>query len=311
MVLYHRRQRAFEETGYGRVRYPLPDPLPTVSVFVPTRDRLDLLRPCIDGLRDATDYPNLDLVIIDNGSERADTLAYFRELAQHGVRILRIDGPFNYSALHNQAISQARGSLIALLNNDIAIMHADWLLEMVSQAVRPDVGAVGAKLYYPDGSIQHAGVVLGLGGAAGHLHRTLPKESAGNCGDLRLARDVSCVTAACLVMRKSVFDETGGFDEDGLKVAYNDVDLCLKIRAAGYRIVWTPHAELTHFECATRGATVSAHAIHRELREIATMKKRWGKAFGDDPFYNPNLTIDTVFCGLATPPRVKKPWRLI
>ncbi|HXP97398.1 MAG TPA: glycosyltransferase family 2 protein [Telmatospirillum sp.] len=296
-------------TGTLRVRHSLPDPLPRVSIIIPTRDRLDLLRQCVDGLLFGTDYPDLEIIIVDNGSEEPETLSYFADLAKRGVRLLRDDGPFNYSALNNKAVAAASGSVIVLLNNDTKVIHADWLREMVSQACRPDVGAVGAKLYFPDGRLQHAGVVIGLGGVAGHLHIGLSRTDAGHDDEVALVRNVSCVTAACMALRKSVFEEVGGLDAVRLPVAFNDVDLCLKIRERGYLIVWTPFAELYHFESASRGSDFSPDKIARFRRDQAVIKALWGATLAEDPYYNPNRTHYGFRGGLAFPPRVERPWR--
>lgn len=293
-----------------RVKRPLPMPAPHVSLIVPTRDRVELLRPCIDGLLHRTRYPNLDIVIVDNETSDAATLAYFAELrAERRVRLLRVGGPFNFSAINNRAAAIAQGDLIGLVNNDIDVIEPGWLEEMVGQAAQPGVGGVGAKLYYSDDTIQHAGVVLGLGGIAGHVHRGAARDAAGYGGWLGTVHDVSCVTAACLLVWKRVFDEVGGFDEVNLPVAFNDVDLCLKIRQAGYRLVWTPYAELYHRESASRGSDLTPQQIARFEREKAYLAGRWGAALERDPFYNPNLTLDDESFRLAFPPRAGKPWR--
>ena len=220
---------------FHRVRYRLPEPAPGVSLIVPTRDRADLLRRCVDGLLNETDYDALEVVIVDNNSAEADTHAYFAELAMvPNLRIVSYPGPFNYSAINNFGVAQARYSVIGFLNNDIEVIHAEWLREMVSHAVRPEVGAVGAKLYYPDDTVQHAGTILGLGaGTAGHAFRHFRRGEPGYCGRLLVTQDLSAVTAACMVLRRRVFDEVGGFDEVNLPVAFNDVDLCLRIQRKG------------------------------------------------------------------------------
>ena len=271
-----------------RVQRALPAPPPLVSIIVPTRDRLDLLARCAEGVLQGTDYGPLELIIVDNGSVEPETLAHFEVLkADPRVRILPAPGPFNFSALMNRAVAEARGEIIVLLNNDISMIGADWLSEMVSHAVRPSVGAVGARLLYPDGTVQHAGVVLGTGGVAGHLHTGAPGDYPGYQGHLKLARNVSAVTAACLAMRRSVWDEMGGMDAERLTVAFNDVDLCLRIRTAGYDIVWTPFAELYHHESASRGLDLEPVAAARFQSEINTMRERWGPVLDADPFYGP------------------------
>jgi GT2 family glycosyltransferase len=295
--------------GYWRVRRALPSPAPRVSLIVPTRDRVELLRACIDGLLHHTDYPDLEIIVVDNDSRDPQTLTYLADIAADDrVRVLRVEGEFNFSALNNRAAAVATGALLGCINNDIEVIGPDWLAEMVSQAMQPGVGAVGAKLYYADDTTQHAGVVLGLGGIGGHVHRKALRREYGYFGRLQLLRDVSCVTAACMVMRASVFVEIGGFDEVNLKIAYNDVDLCLRIREAGYRIVWTPYAELYHKESASRGSDLLAANLARFAREVAYMKQRWGAVLERDPFYNPNLSLAEENCSLAFPPRVTKPW---
>lgn len=295
------------EPGW-RIHYPLSDPPPLVSVIIPTRDKIDLLRVCVDGLLEDTDYPALEIIIIDNDSVERESLDYFQRIAERGVRVLRIEGPFNYSAIHNRAVEEAQGPLLALLNNDLKIIHRDWLREMVSHAIRPEIGAVGAKLYFPDDRIQHAGILFGVFGGAGHIHHRLPREISGNRDDLRLTHAVGGVTGACLVLRRSLYREVGGFDAERFKIVFNDVDLCLKIRAKGLINLWTPFAELYHYESATRGQAVLTETILRENRERAILRQIWGAELLRDPAYNPNLTDASVWCSLATPPRVKKPW---
>ncbi|WP_412851499.1 glycosyltransferase family 2 protein [Ectothiorhodospira shaposhnikovii] len=277
--------------GY-RVRWPLPDPAPLVSLVIPTRDRVDVLRPCVDALLARTRYPNFEVLVVDNASRCPRTLAYLSHLRRdHRVRVLGWHRPFNFSAINNFAVGHARGTVIGLINNDIEPINGDWLEEMVSQACRPEIGCVGAKLYYPGGRIQHGGVILGMGVIAGHAHRHLPGDAAGYCDRLQLVQNLSAVTAACLVMRREVFDEVGGFDECNLPVAFNDVDLCLKVREAGYRNLWTPYAEAYHHESASRGEEKTPEKRRRLEREIAYMRRRWGRELDHDPAYNPNLTL--------------------
>jgi len=275
-----------------RVHYPLPKHLPLVSIIIPTRDKVELLRDTVTGVLQATDYANVQLIILDNGSVQAETLAYLNNLqADSRVTVIKDTLPFNYSRLNNCGVRVATGEVVALLNNDLAMLHPDWLSEMVSHALRPEVGAVGAKLYYPDDSLQHAGVIVGLGGMAGHAFKHVPKRFAGYQWRPFATQNYSAVTAACLVMRRVVFNEVGGLDEKNLPVAFNDVDLCLKIGAAGYRIVWTPYAELYHRESASRGADTSPRKFFRLQRELRYMRQRWGAVIAHDPCYNPNLTL--------------------
>ena len=295
-----------------RVRRPVPAPAPKVSIIVPTRDRLDLFARCADGVLHGTDYASLEFLVVDNGSVEPQTLAYFETLkADPRVRILPAPGPFNFSALMNRAVAEASGEILLLLNNDISMIGADWLSELVSHAVRPDVGAVGARLLYPEGSVQHAGVILGIGGdqrVAGHLLVGAPGNHPGYQGHLALARNASAVTAACLAMRRSVWDEVGGMDAERLTVAFNDVDLCLKIRAAGYDIVWTPFAELYHHESASRGLDLNTERMARFQGEIDTMRERWGPVLDNDPFYGPVFDKTASNYRPGSPPDRVAPW---
>ena len=279
--------------GWLQVRRPLRQPAPQVSILVPTRDRARLLGACAQGVLQQTDYPDLEMIVVDNGSVEPETKRLFADLARdRRVRILAAPGPFNYSALNNQAAAAAAGEVLVLLNNDIKVTGRDWLRELVVQAVRPEVGAVGARLLYRDGRVQHAGVVLGLGGAAaGHLHSGAPRHDPGYFGSLRMARNVSAVTGACLAIRRELYLAMGGLDADQLAVAFNDVDLCLRLRSAGYQVIWTPRAELLHLESASRGGDLAGEAGERFARETAVMRERWGMVLGADPWFNPNFDL--------------------
>ncbi|HEX5377400.1 MAG TPA: glycosyltransferase family 2 protein [Phenylobacterium sp.] len=301
--------------AYLEVKRAPPSPAPMVSIIVPTRDRASLLKRCIDGVLRQTDYQPFELIIVDNDSVEPETLALFRTAAKDPrVRILPAPGPFNYSAINNRAVAEARGEIVLLLNNDIAMIEPGWLTEMVAQAARPEVGAVGARLLYADGRLQHGGVILGVGGGgnphvAGHLYSGARSMEKSYFNHLRLARNVSAVTAACLALRRSVFLEAGGLDEENLPVAFNDVDLCLKIGALGYQIIWTPRATLYHLESASRGADTEPVAADRFRAEIAYMRRRWGPVLDDDPFYGPNFDKQHVDYRLAFPPSRARPWR--
>lgn len=300
-----------EETTGGnyRIAYPLPDVLPLVSLIVPTRDKVDLLRVCVDGLLNATDYPNLEVIIANNQSTEAQTLAYFDQLrADPRVRIVDFDAPFNFSGINNFAVAQSRGEIVGLINNDIEVIEPGWLKEMVSHAVRPEIGAVGAMLYFPDDRIQHAGVILGLGGVAGHAYLCKPRNWPGQMNRARVVQNLSCVTAACLLLRKSIYDEVNGLDE-GLRVAFNDSDFCIRIRDAGYRNLWTPWAQLYHHESASRGQEDSPEKLARFNSEVDFMRQRWGAAIEQDPAYNPNLSLTIESFVLSWPPRVTYPFR--
>lgn len=277
--------------GIYRVCHPVPSPAPLVSIIVPTRDKVDILKACVESIQHGTDYAAWEVLILDNDSREPETLDWFTHIAQDArIRVLPWPGPFNYSAINNFAVQHVRGDVVVLLNNDIEVISRDWLTEMVGHALRREVGAVGAKLLYPNGMVQHAGVVLGIGGVAGHVHRYLGGTEPGYCFRALATQNYSVVTAACLAVRKSVFEEVGGLDAVNLKVAFNDVDFCLKLLKAGYRNVFTPHALLYHHESLSRGHddTPEKKAIFE--REFAYMKTFWGQI--PDPAYNPNLSLE-------------------
>jgi len=233
------------DTPFYRLRFQVPRRLPLVSLVVPTRDKVELLRGCIQSILEKTTYARYEIVIVDNGSVEPKTHAYYAELrGKKNIRVLNYEKPFNYSAINNYAISRTKGTIIGLINNDIEVISPDWLTEMVSWAVRPDVGCVGAKLYYSNDTIQHAGIILGIGGVANHAHLGLMRGSPGYFGRAVVVSNFSAVTGACLLVRKHVYQEVGGLDAENLAVAFNDVDFSLKVRGAGYLNVWTPYAEL-------------------------------------------------------------------
>ena len=275
-----------------RLCRPLPQPAPLVSLIIPTRNGLAYLKACVDSILQKTTYPNYEILIVDNQSDDPATLEWMSEAGRdERIRVIRYDAPFNYSAINNYAVTQAKGDLIGLINNDIEVITPDWLSEMVSNVVREEVGCVGAKLLYDDGTLQHAGVVLGLGGVAGHAFKGFGREAPGYFYRAQLQQSYSAVTAACLLVRKSVFLEVGGLDEVDLRVAFNDVDFCLKVRAAGYDNVWTPWAELYHHESKSRGLEDTPEKIKRFQGEVAAMKLRWGRQLRHDPAYSQNLTL--------------------
>lgn len=292
---------------YQRIRRAIPTPEPFVSLIIPTRDKLHLLRQCVDGILSRTDYSSIEVIIVNNGSVEQETHEYLREVQKdERVRAIDYDREFNYSAINNFAVRQTKGDVIGLINNDVVVINEDWLTELVSHAVRPEIGAVGAMLYYPDDTVQHAGIISGLGGVAGHSHRYFRRGDGGYFGRLALVQNVSGVTGACLLTRREVFEECGGLDEVNLGVAFNDVDLCLKIRQRGYLIVWTPHAELYHLESASRGTDIAPDKIERFKREITTMQQRWGTLLLEDPYYNPNLSLEKTDFSLSFPPRSRR-----
>ena len=285
-----------EAPALSRVRFPLAGVEPTVEIVIPTKDRADLLQACVRSIRERTSYRNYRICIVDNGSQARETLELLdRWRADPMFRILADDSPFNFSVLNNRAVAGSAAELVCLVNNDIVVSSRDWLAEMVSQAVRPGVGCVGARLWYPDDKLQHGGVVLGVGGAASHAHPGLPKGAPGYFGRAVVLQEVSAVTAACLLVRKAVFEEVGGFDER-LAVAFNDVDLCLRVRKAGYRNIWTPVAELYHHESRSRGYEDSPEKLARLREELRYLESRWGDLLTADPWYSPHLsTLEADF----------------
>ncbi len=294
MWLQHKKQQATVEPGpfpgTWRIRYALPDP-PVVSIIIPTRDQAGYLEKCVTSILENTDYPGFEILIVDNQSRQKATLNLLDSYRKHPlIRVLTWNSPFNYSLINNHAADRAKGDILALLNNDIEVMHSGWLTEMVSHANRTDIGCVGAKLYYPDGTIQHGGVILGIMGVAGHSHRFYFGNNPGYEMRLSLVQNLSAVTGACLVVRKEVFQEVGGLETD-LAVAYNDVDLCLKVHQAGYRNLWTPFARLYHHESKSRGTADTPKKKLLLQKEQDYIKEKWGHILYKDPGYNPNLTL--------------------
>ena len=293
---------------HHRIRYCQPETRPHVTIVVATRDRVKLLARCIDSITSRSTYAPYDILIVDNGSTLPESRAYFQQATRDArISTLRVDEAFNFSRLNNVAAARAVGSLLCFLNNDMEVISPDWLEEMVSLASQEDVGAVGAMLYHPDDTVQHAGVILGMGGVAAHAHRDMLRGHAGYFGRAALTQALSAVSAACLMVRKAAFDRVGGFDE-ALAVAYNDVDLCLRLRQSGLRNVWTPFAELYHFESASRGADTRGSARARLLSEAELLRTRWKDQLDADPYFNPNLSLDRPDFALAYPPRYTARW---
>jgi GT2 family glycosyltransferase len=290
--------------GFLRLRHPVPEAKPLVSIIVPTRDRKDLLAQCVQGLDEKTAYRDFELIIVDNDSKEPETKAYFATLAKRpNVRIVPGPGPFNYPRLINLGAAQARGELLMTLNNDIEAIEPGWLDELVSQVLRPDVGLVGCLLLYPDNSVQHAGVVIGLSGVAGHMYGEVPAGDPGYAARIGVTQDLSAVTGACQIMRRSLFERLGGLDAAHLAVAYNDIDFCLRVRAAGLRVIYTPHAKLLHRHSASRGSDVRPDRLASFNWEREFMRVRWSPVIQDDPFFNPNLSLSGKRGRLATAPR--------
>jgi len=299
------RAEQIPEHSFYRVRYCLPEQVPSVTLIIPTRNNPYLLRQCIRSIYSKTKYSNYEILVLDNGSDDPETLAYLDTIGKNSyIIVMRDDSPFNYSILNNRAVKAARGKLVGLINDDIEVISSEWLTEMVSIAIQPGVGAVGARLWYPDNTLQHGGVILGMGGIAGHSHKHLPKGNHGYFGRAILQQSFSAVTAACLVVRRSVYLEVGGFEEENLKVAFGDVDFCLRLHEAGYRNVWTPYAEAYHHESATRGYEDTPEKQARFEVEIQYMQERWGSLLLNDPAYSPNLTLEREDFSYAWPPRV-------
>ena len=285
-------------TGRYRVRWKLPAPVPRVSILIPTRNQAGLLRTCLESLTRITDYPSYEILIVDNGSDEADALALLAAWEERSnVRLIRAPGPFNYSALNNQAASIAQGDVLVLMNNDIEVLHPDWLTELTSQACRPDVGAVGAKLLYPDRTVQHAGVIVGTDTDSHspdfvrHAHRGLAGEDSGYMSRAAVVQTLSAVTGACLAVRRDRYEAVGGLDETHLAVAFNDIDFCLRLEEKGLKTIWTPFATLIHHESVSRGKDKLPQNQERFQRERSYMLQRWGARLSSDPYYNANLSL--------------------
>ena len=273
-----------------RVQFIGPEVAPLTSIIIPTKDNVQLLSRCLESIFTKTRNRNFEVLVIDNRSEEEATRDYLESMARRrGVRVFSFDEPFNFARICNFGVSRAKGDILALVNNDVEVISENWLDEMVMLASRPEVGCVGAKLYYEDDTIQHAGVIIGLGGYAAHSHRGAPKRSPGYYNRLKLRQNLSAVTGACLVVRKAIYESVNGMDEQ-LVVAYNDVDFCLRVREAGYLNVFTPFAELYHFESKTRGYEDTPEKQARFQREKAYLAEKWGDRLKSDPYYNPNLT---------------------
>ena len=276
---------------YLRSVFAIPAPAPLVSLIMPMRDKADLSERCLSSILEKSTYRNFEVLIVDNNSVEPATGAFFARATSHPqVRILQYREPFNYSAINNFAERAAKGDVLGLINNDVEIITAGWIEELGGHALRPDIGCVGAMLYYPDDRVQHAGIVLGIGGATGHGHRFVPRGDGGYCDSLKTVREVSAVTGACLFIRRETYQAVGGLNEALFPVTFNDVDLCLKVREVGLRNLWTPFAELYHRESVTRGADTDPKNRDRLRRELLRMRERWGGLLERDPYYSPNLT---------------------
>jgi GT2 family glycosyltransferase len=297
-----------------RVRYALPERPPTVSIIVPSTGKPHVLRPCIESLLERTSYPDLELIVVANqtGNREPESTSYLDSVAARPqARVLLYDAPtYNFSKTNNWAVEQARGELICFLNDDTEVIGSGWLAAMVSQILQDRVAAVGAKLLYPNGRIQHAGIVLGAGGVAAHTYRGSRNGIYGYHDRALVDQDVASVSAACMLVRRGAFEEVGGFDP-ALAVSYNDVDLCLRLRESGWRIVWTPSAELYHKEAASFGAHYVGETASQWEFELDLIRSRWADDLSSDPHYSPNLALDALqLWQPAFPPRVSYPWRI-
>ncbi|MEG0804536.1 MAG: glycosyltransferase family 2 protein, partial [Pygmaiobacter sp.] len=276
-----------------KVEYTLPQPHPLISILIPNKDHAEDLALCLQSIYEKSSYPDFEVLILENNSVDPETERYYAKVQTEypALSVVRCEGAFNFSAINNVGRKAAKGEYLVLLNNDIEILSEHWIEEMLGLCSQPEVGICGALLYYPDDTMQHAGVITGLGGFAGHSHKYLARGHSGYMFRTATVQDLSCVTAAMLMVKRSVYDEVGGLDE-AFCVAFNDVDFCLRVRKAGYSVVFTPYAEAYHYESKSRGLDKKGEAKERFDSERARLAQRWGKSLLHDPFYNPNLTLD-------------------
>ena len=279
------------DLGFFRVKYPVQGQ-PLVSVIIPNKDEKETLKACIDSIREKTEYPNYEIIIVENNSTTDEIFQYYKELSQDPrIRLLRWKKEFNYSAINNYGVRHANGEYLLFLNNDVTVITPGWIRELLGVCQRPEVGAAGVKLIYPDNTIQHAGCVIGLGGIAGHMFVDMPANRTGYLHKASILQDMSAVTAACMMMKRTAFEEAGGFTEK-LSVAFNDVDLCLKVRKNHKLIVYDPYVQLYHMESKTRGAEDNKEKVRRFQEEIEYMRCQWIDILKKgDPYYNRNLSL--------------------
>ena len=279
--------------GIYRSKYRVTEK-PLISIIIPNKDHIDDLDKCIRSIEDKSTYQNVEYIIVENNSTDKATFTYYEKLQKENkkVRVVRWDKEFNYSAINNYGVSFAKGDYYLFLNNDTEIINENCLEELMGYCQRKDVGIVGARLFYEDGTIQHAGVIVGIQGVAGHAFAGQAHESPGYFGRAIIAHDCSAVTAACMLVKKEAFDKVHGFDPK-LAVAFNDIDFCLKVREAGYLVVYNPYAELYHYESKSRGKEDSEKKVRRFMGEIETFHEKWFDILDQgDPYYNPNLTLN-------------------
>jgi GT2 family glycosyltransferase len=293
---------------FPRLRLARPPAQGKISILIPTRDRIDLLKPCIDKLFATVDLAPHEVIVLDNESGAPETLDYFERISARGVRVFRVGGAFNFARIVNAGAAVATGQYLLLLNNDVEALHKGWLEEMLGRMAEPDVGAVGAHLLWPSGVVQHGGVVLGPRLAATHAFNDRVDGDPGYADLLLAAHECSAVTAACLLTEKALFDAAGGFDALNFPINFNDVDYCLKLRAKGLRVVQTPYAKLLHRESASRGKDEAPDKSQRMNRELRNLRAAWGEALVADPSYSPLLSLDPIpYSALAWPPRPLAP----
>ena len=283
-----------EFLGLYRTKYIL-DEKPLISIIIPNKDHIDDLDRCVQSILKKSSYPNLEFIIVENNSTEEKTFAYYEKLQKEcsKAHVCYYKGNFNYSKINNFGVQYAKGEYLLLLNNDTEMINDDCIEELLGYCTRSDVGIVGARLYYEDDTIQHAGVVIGFGGIAGHCFVQQPRGNTGYCHRIICAQDYSAVTAACMMVKRSVFDEVGGLTEE-LAVAFNDIDFCMKVRQKGYLVVYNPYAELYHYESKSRGLEDTPEKLERFHKEIRTFETRWPEIMKNgDPYYNPNLSLET------------------
>jgi GT2 family glycosyltransferase len=293
-----------EVANMNRVRPELIEPAPLISILISSTDEIDSLKRCIDSIQTKSSYPNYEILVVDNNSEKAESFEYFARLKVAGVKVLKYAKPFNFSAICNLAAQQASGQYLCLLSNAIEIQTPEWMEEMLSFAQLPQAGAVGARLWYPGTlGLKHCGFVTGLGGIAGLAYDGIPRTEKGYFGRPVLHHRCSAVTASCMMIKKASYFAVNGMDE-GLALAFSDVDFCLRLGQAGFHCVYTPHAEMTHHESASRDGDLSDANREMLLGEEAFMKSRWGQLLLADPFYSPNLSLDHSDFRMAARSRV-------
>lgn len=302
-----------KKNGYWQVKRLLPAHLPLVSLIIPSKNQVRLLQNCLESIQTKSTYPNYEIIVINNQSDQPKALEYLNSISNSGnISVLNYDYPFNYSAINNFASRHSNGEVLVFLNNDTEVISPGWLEELVSHAIRPEIGAVGGFLLYPDGTIQHAGIVLGTK-HVGNLvfYRSLWDLIKRDYNQVFLPRNYSALTAACMAIKKDLFLELGGFNEKNLPVSHNDIDLCLRLLKKGYLNLWSPYAKLYHHESTSRGYEDSLEKQSRHQMECDYIRKTYPEILSNDPGYNPNLSLDYIDYGLSHPPRAEKPWLAI